>query len=93
MPRRVPYKLLVPTGVEQVERDATEFKFSKLVLHIRLNSFIYLSLATFGNAPFPSGVRQFQSAEEVRTRSSVTGYCRAALAAGSGGWGIDPSAS
>jgi hypothetical protein len=34
----VPGKILVLTGAEQVEHDATEFKFSKLVLHIALNS-------------------------------------------------------
>ena len=51
----MPGKILVLTQAEQVERDATEFKFSKLVLHISLNSFI----TTFGNAPFPLRVRQF----------------------------------
>jgi len=33
-------------SAEQVENDATEIKFSKSVLHITLNAFIYLFSGT-----------------------------------------------
>ena len=38
----VPKKVPVLTAAEEVEYDATEFKFSKSILHMTLNSFIYL---------------------------------------------------
>ena len=48
----------VLTAAEEVEYDATEFKFSKLILHIRpirlihLFNTVYALRCTFGNAPF-----------------------------------------
>jgi hypothetical protein len=61
----VPKKVPVLTAAEEVEYDATEFKFSKLILHIRpirlihLFNTVYALRCTFGNAPFPFQVRQF----------------------------------
>jgi hypothetical protein len=59
-------KIPVLTAAEEVEYDATESKFTKLILHIRpvrlihLFNTVYASLrCTFGNAPFPFQVRQF----------------------------------
>ena len=38
----MPEKMPVLTAAEEAEYDATEFKFSKLILHMTLNSFIYV---------------------------------------------------